>query len=158
MTYQLHTIDLTTGAATVTPFDGQTALTSHPCLVTLPLPIEGAEVDDEGNVTNLSVLGESLQGAIDEAFTAPQPQTVPDEITRRQFHLVAYSQFGLTEDAILAAIQAIPDEQQRTLALIDYSQAGAFKWDWPLLVAMADAMGITEEQRKAAWIAGAQIK
>ncbi len=123
---------------------------------TAPLP-ERIELTEDGALPEGVELTEAEQTAA-LAYEPPAPPVpVPDTITRRQFHMVAYSMFGLTEEFILSQINAIPDDTQRTLALIDYKQASAFRWDWPLLVAMADGIGITEAERKQAWIAGAQI-
>lgn len=113
-------------------------------------------LEADGTENSAELNEEHLAAALAYEPPAPPP-VVPDTITRRQFHMVAFQMFGLTAGMIELQIAAIEDEQQRTLAMIDYREASAFRWDWPLLVQFANALGITEEQRKQAWIEGAKI-
>ena len=83
---------------------------------------------------------------------------VPQSLTRRQFHLIAFSLFGLTESVILSNINSISDETQRTLATIDYVEASVFRRNQDLLNSMAVSFGISQSELDTAFIQGAKIQ
>lgn len=96
------------------------------------------------------------QPATEEIETEAVKEPVPQQITRRQFHLAALS-LGITRESIIEAINSIEDEQQRAVALIDYKEAIVFERTWPMLEQMVAAMGLTPEQVDDAFRQGAKL-
>ena len=142
--------------------------------IVAPLPFELPEVHSQFNYNDETsvcswlnedesadsevITEEQLDDALAYEPPAPTP-TVPEEITPRQFGIIAYSVLGLKESDILAVIAMIPDATQRELAQIDYKKASTFRRDWPLLNSMAAQMTptVTSEQLDQMWIAGSKL-
>ena len=74
----------------------------------------------------------------------PSAAATPQSVTPRQARL-ALLQAGLLDD-IEAAIEAIADVDTRRVAQIEWQTAQQIERDWPLLVQVAAAAGLTPEQ------------
>ena len=99
------------------------------------------------------------QAEIDDALvvsqTPPAP-SVPQEVTPRQFRL-AMIQAGVTPANIEAIIAAIPDETQRLLAETEWDYASSVKRDHPLVAQFGQALGKTDADIDAIFIAAKAI-
>ena len=82
-------------------------------------------------------------------------EPVPEVITPRQAK-IALLQAGLLDD-VEAAIAAIPDETTRRIAQVEWEYAQEVRRDWPLLVAVAGQMGLSDEQVDELFRAGARL-
>lgn len=80
---------------------------------------------------------------------------VPESITNRQAKLVLLNA-GMLDDAE-AAIAGILDEALRRAVQIEWEYSGEFRRDWPALVEVTTAMGLTAEQVDALFVAGAAL-
>ena len=80
----------------------------------------------------------------------PAPVRLP-ALSARQFHL-ALAVNGLTA-AVENTIAAIPEPGQ-TLIRIELEKATVFERDYPLLVSLASALDLSDEQIDAMWAAG----
>lgn len=77
-------------------------------------------------------------------LAAIKKASVPHVVTRRQARR-ALALAGLL-DAVEAAVAAIPDPMQRTIAQIDWADATEFKRDDETLNMLAGALGLSETQ------------
>jgi hypothetical protein len=94
------------------------------------------------------MLREISPGVFEGGAPAPVPPAVLT-VTRRQ------ALRGLLDD-IEAAINELP-EPQRSAARIDWESAAEFRRDFPLLVGLAAAIGLTESQVDDLFAAAAAI-
>lgn len=75
----------------------------------------------------------------------PQPP-VPERVTARQA-VEALIRIGVTEDAIEAALAAIPDATQRAIATNLWRRSNDFERSNPTLIALAkQSLGMTDDQ------------
>ena len=90
-----------------------------------------------------------------EVFTKPEPVVeVPQAVTQRQARL------ALLAAGLLAAVQPALDSlpsPQREAAQIEWDWASTIKRDSPLIVSVGAALGLTDEQIDALFIAAAVI-
>lgn len=84
----------------------------------------------------------AVQAIIDAYQPAPAP--VPQEVTMRQAR-VALISLRLF-DQVEAALAAIPDEIERKLALQTWEYSAAVERFNPLIVMLAPALGLTDQQ------------
>jgi hypothetical protein len=98
--------------------------------------------------------GEDFFEAPSDPEPAPQPVVVPQSITPRQARLALLGA-GLLE-TVQAAFAEIP-EPQRTAAQIEWDYALTIERGSPLVAQMAAALGMTDEQVDALFVAGAQL-
>lgn len=96
---------------------------------------------------------ELTPGVFEGGTPAPAQAAVPT-VTRRQA-LRALHEAGLLDD-VEAAINALP-EPQKTLARIDWDNAQDFRRDFPLLLSLAGAIGLTSAQIDSLFAAAAAI-
>lgn len=89
-----------------------------------------------------------------EGGTPAPAQVAVLTVTRRQA-LRALHDAGLLDD-VEAAINGLP-EPQKTQARIDWNSAQDFRRDFPLLVQLAGAIGLTSEQIDSLFVAAAAI-
>jgi hypothetical protein len=82
-------------------------------------------------------------------------RTVPNQVTMRQARLALLGA-GLL-DGVDAAIAAIEDETQRRAAQITWDFAQEVRRDFPLVLALAGAFGLTDAQIDELFIAAAQL-
>ena len=90
---------------------------------------------------------QELIGTDEEGNLAPtfdQPIIVPKLVTMRQAKL-ALLQVGML-DAVDAAIASISDDTERKTAQIEWEYAQEVERDWPTMLAVTSAMGMTEAQ------------
>ena len=66
-------------------------------------------------------------------------------VTKRQALLALFDLKGIREDAILAAIDAIPDEHMRYRTLVDWQGAATIESDSPTVQLLAGALNITAD-------------
>lgn len=88
-----------------------------------------------------------------EVGIKPRPQTaVPQQqtATARQVRLWLI-QNGISLSQVDAAIAAIPDAAQREAVRVEWEYAPYIDRDHPMLVPLADALGLSEEQLDAAF-------
>jgi hypothetical protein len=113
-----------------------------------PVEIEPVEIDDvwrqQWSVVPLSA--EELQAVA--AAKARSEQEARDaarvRVTKRQALLALFDLKGIKEDAILAAIDAIPDHDARYRALVDW-RAESIENDSQTVLQLADALGISAD-------------
>ena len=93
-----------------------------------------------------------------EAPPPPEPEPpTPEEIRANMFPLTARQlRLGLVAAGILpsqvdAAIAAIPDEQAKAVAEIEWEYASQFERNHPLIVQIGTALGLTVEQIDTMW-------
>lgn len=89
-----------------------------------------------------------------DAFTPPAVATAVPTVSRRQARR-ALRAAGLLDD-IEAAINALP-EPARSDALIDWQDATEFARNWPLLITLAAALGLSDAQVDALFAAAAAL-
>lgn len=88
----------------------------------------------------------------------PLPPVVPDVCSPAQGLVALYAIKGITEDAILAALAAIPDPVQRYTAQIGYSRATEWRRDSPTMQAMAGLLGLSEADLDALFAYAARVQ
>ena len=82
-------------------------------------------------------------------WTIPTPP-VPASVTARQIRLWLVSH-GVSLAAVEAAIDGIPDQQQRELVRVEWEYAPYVERSHPMLVPLAAALGLSEAQVDAAF-------
>lgn len=100
-------------------------------------------LDEDGNV-----IGMNQQ--------ADEPATVPTSVSARQIRLWLLRQ-GISLAAVDAAIDAIPDQLQRDSVRVEWDYSGYVERTHPMLVPLAAALGLTEQQVDQAFIEAAGI-
>lgn len=90
-----------------------------------------------------------------EAWVLP-PQPVPESVTARQIRLWLVSH-GVSLAAVEAAIDAIPDAQQREMVRVEWEYAPYVERSHPMLVPLAAALGLSEAQVDQAFREAATI-
>ncbi len=110
----------------------------------LPGAIDGAGAD----------VGDTWNGS---AFVKPSPvQTVPAEVTMAQA-VIALSRAGISETAVDAVIDAMPAGQAQTEARAWWRRSNAVQRHHPTVVTLAAALGLSDAQLDALFIAAAQV-
>lgn len=101
-------------------------------------------------------------------WSRPEPQptaeqlaavVIPDAVltlTARQVRLWLLAH-GIGDAAVRANITAIPDDTQRAAALIEWEYSVAVHSDHPLVVSIGTTLGLSAEQLRAAFTAGALL-
>jgi tape measure domain-containing protein len=74
-----------------------------------------------------------------------EPKPVPQTVTSRQA-VQALILFGVTEEAVDAAIARIPDPLQRALVSAEWRRSQTFERSRPALIALAKALGMGSDQ------------
>jgi len=82
-------------------------------------------------------------------WTVPTPP-VPSSVTARQIRLWLVSH-GVSLAAVEAAVDGIPDQQQRELVRVEWEYAPYVERSHPMLVPLAAALGLSEAQVNAAF-------
>jgi hypothetical protein len=98
--------------------------------------------DEAGNVIGMN------QQAVDDY--------VPASVSARQIRLWLLRQ-GISLAAVDAAIDAIPDQLQRDSVRVEWDYAPYVERTHPMLVPLAAALGLTEQQVDQAFIEAAGI-
>ena len=98
--------------------------------------------DDNGNVIGMN------QQSADDA--------VPASVSARQIRLWLIRQ-GISLAAVDAAIDAIPDQLQRDSVRVEWDYAPYVERTHPMLVPLAAALGLTEQQVDQAFVEAATI-
>ena len=120
---------------------------------------EGGRFEYGGNVVMGAQAGWEQDGySLVEAPPPPEPEPLtPEEIRAAMPPLTARQlRLGLVGGGILpsqvdAAIAAIPDEQARAVAQIEWEYASQFERDHPLIEQVGTALGLTAEQIDTMW-------
>jgi hypothetical protein len=81
---------------------------------------------------------------------------IPQKVLRRQAKQ-AMRINGLTPANVMAAINAIPDELTRDLAMIEYQDALEFFRDSPLVASLAPSLDLTPEQIDTMFVLAATL-
>lgn len=89
------------------------------------------------------------------AWVIPEP-VIPDTVSARQIRLWLV-QHGYSLADVTAAIDLIPDQSQRAVIQIEWEYAPYVERAHPMLIPLAAALGLTEEQVDAAFIEAAQL-
>lgn len=92
-----------------------------------------------------------------EEFSAPPalPVPVPASVTRRQARQ-ALLLAGLLDD-VQPAIDAIPDQVQRSMAQIEWDDSQEFQRERPMLIMLAAAIGLDSAQLDQLFITAAGL-
>lgn len=120
-------------------------------------------VPNDVNNRHRQILSEwEAEGNAIHPYESPPPPT-PEEIraampslTARQFRLgLVGAGFSLAQ--VEAAIAAIPDDQQRAVAEIEWEYASQFERMHPLIEQVGTALGLTVEQIDGMWQAALEL-
>lgn len=98
-----------------------------------------------GQPNQTDILAALGVGWINESVGLPIERAVPQSVSARQIRLWLI-RHGVTLAAVDAAIDAIPDAQQREECRVEWHHAPYVERTHPLLVPLASALGLTEEQ------------
>lgn len=98
--------------------------------------------DEDGNVIGMN------QQAVDDS--------VPASVSARQIRLWLLRQ-GISLAAVDAAIDAIPDQLQRDSVRVEWDYAPYVERTHPMLLPLAAALGLTEQQVDQAFIEASSI-
>jgi hypothetical protein len=98
--------------------------------------------DESGNVVGMN------QQAVDDS--------VPTSVSARQIRLWLLRQ-GISLAAVDSAIDAIPDQLQRDSVRVEWDYAPYVERSHPMLVPLAAALGLTEQQVDQAFVEAATI-
>lgn len=104
---------------------------------------------------------EELAEAGLERFTPPPPVEEPVDpltlpISRVQFKAIL--RIAGLYDAVVAAIEALPDPVQKAVALSKFEETDFYDRDDPLFAMLAPAIGVTDEQINALWVQAQGIR
>ena len=90
---------------------------------------------------------EELQAVADAKAKAEQEaqDAALVRVSKRQALLALFDLKDIKEDAILAAIDAIPDEHARYRTLVDWQGAATIESDSPTVLLLAGALNITAD-------------
>jgi hypothetical protein len=88
------------------------------------------------------------------ALPGPQPTPVPEQVTMRQARLALSAAGKLA--AVDAAIASLP-EPQKSAAQIEWEYSAAVRRTQPLVLALAPAIGLSDEQLDALFIQAAAL-
>lgn len=97
----------------------------------------------------------TVGGATIVQLNRPAPEPAQALIVTRRQALRALHEAGLLDD-VESAINGLP-EPQKTLARIDWDNATEFRRDFPLLLQLAGALGLTSAQIDSLFAAAASI-
>lgn len=122
------------------------------------------DLDENGSVLSpwLSVPDEVFAGFIrngDGSFSAPQtsnPQIEYPPLTARQLRLGLVLN-GVDLQHVGEALDSIEDDQERTLAKIEWLHASQFSRSHPLVERVGAALGLSAEQINAMWLAASVL-
>lgn len=81
----------------------------------------------------------------------PSPDPVLPALTRRRLRLGLLS-IGIRAPDVEAVIAAIPDEEAREWAMIEWQDASEYERNHPLIADVAAALDLPSEQVDALWI------
>jgi hypothetical protein len=98
--------------------------------------------DEDGNVVGMN------QQAVDDA--------VPASVSARQIRLWLIRN-GLSLTQVEAAIDAIPDQLQRDSVRVEWDYAPYVERSHPMLIPLAEALGLTAEQVDQAFVEASTI-
>lgn len=90
--------------------------------------------------------GDSLifnEDRMNEHFAAIAPR-VPSSVTMRQAHRALHNAGIL--NLVDAAIDSIEDEDEKAAAFIDWNKSNEVHRNWPSIVSIGSALGLTSEQ------------
>jgi hypothetical protein len=87
---------------------------------------------------------------------ADEPTVVPASISARQIRLWLV-RHGISLSQVDAAIDAIPDQLQRDSVRVEWDYAPYVERSHPMLVPLAEALGLTAEQVDQAFIEASTI-
>jgi len=89
------------------------------------------------------------------SLPSPEPTTAPP-LTARQLRLGLVSN-GFALDQVEAAIAAIADPQQRSVASIEWEYAAQFERDHPLIAQVGEALGLSGGQIDGMWAEASKL-
>jgi hypothetical protein len=98
--------------------------------------------DENGNIVGMN------QQAVDES--------VPTSVSARQIRLWLV-RHGISLVQVETAINAIPDQMQRDLVRVEWEYAPYVERTHPMLIPLAAALGLTEQQVDQAFIEASNI-
>ncbi|MDY0227207.1 MAG: hypothetical protein RBR38_10300 [Desulfomicrobium apsheronum] len=110
-----------------------------------------AVIDAKTGNTTLREMTPEEVAALPPVLPAPIPQLV----TPRQAKLALFAA-GLLDD-VEAAIDAIAEPATKRVAQIEWEYAHEIRRDWPLLLQVAGAMGMTAAELDALFVAAAGL-
>jgi hypothetical protein len=87
---------------------------------------------------------------------AEEPAVVPASVSARQIRLWLI-RHGISLSQVDAAIEAIPDQLQRDSVRVEWDYAPYVERTHPMLIPLAEALGLTAEQVDQAFIEASTI-
>lgn len=118
-------------------------------------------LDTEGRVIDTTIADETFaeqqfpgRWRVSETQNTPAVQ-VPQKVSTRQAHQ-ALILAGLY-DNVQAAIDAIPDGTQRAMARVEWDKSNEFERSRPLLIQLAESLGLDSEALDNLFITAAQL-
>lgn len=87
--------------------------------------------------------------------TEAQRELMPD-LTGRQLRLALIGN-GITTSQVTTAIGSIPNELDRDKAMVEWEYASSFARLHPLIATVGAALGLTDEQIDAMWLAALSL-
>ncbi|ATB03626.1 hypothetical protein VP03_12340 [Sinorhizobium meliloti] len=86
----------------------------------------------------------------------PTPSLHMPALTARQFRLGLVNN-GLTPAQVTATIEAMPNGSAKETALIEWEYATTFNREHPLIATVGAALGLSDEQIDAMWVAAVDL-
>jgi hypothetical protein len=121
----------------------------HPSLGWVPFTADPNDVAAHGRELYAAVIAD---GNI-AAYLPPTPEearaALPD-LSRKQFRL-GMRDLGITSAMIDATLSAIPDEEQKEIAQIEWEDSDSYSRMHPLIAQIAATFGKADEQIDTAW-------
>ncbi len=124
-----------------------------------PIPSDTYKYDRQA-VESYSELGLSeigLEEYIPEPKPEPEPSTNPADYLLLPFQFYAMLEILGKADAVDAAVDAIPDLNQRAVARAKIKHSASFSRNNPLFDSLKVAVGLTDDQIDAAWLQAKDI-
>lgn len=109
-----------------------------------------------GNPNATDIMAALGEGWENDSTDLPEQRSVPKTVTARQLRLwMVRHQLSLA--AVDAAIDAIPDQQQRDEVRVEWEYAPYVERSHPMLLPLAAALGLTGEQVDQAFLEAATL-
>ncbi len=123
----------------------------------LTLAAEGSQAAVERAQAALLAVGiHATPEEFADAFAATDPAAVPKSVSARQIRLWLVSH-GIGLAMVEAAIDGIPDQQQRDMVRVEWEYAPYVERTHAMLVPLAAALGLSEAQVDAAFREAASL-
>ena len=119
--------------------------------------IEVAALDFMPGLVDASKGGKMGDNYADGVFTTPEPVVVVPQVVDMARARKALRMSGITNETVVAAINAIPDVMQRDLALIDWEFEGRIRRLSPLVASLGPVLNLSAAQIDALFVTAAAL-